>query len=110
MAQRERYLFVCTNRRAEGHEKGSCAERGGEAVHAAFKEQLKARGLAKVQARVCTAGCLDQCAIGATVLVEPDHFFYARVTPLDVDEIVSALARGERVERLVASASDLAKG
>lgn len=110
MAQRERYLFVCTNRRAEGNEKGSCAERGGEAVHAALKQQLKTRGLAKLQARVCTASCLDQCAIGVTILVEPDHYFYSRVTPADVEEIVDALAHGARVERLVASTADLAKG
>ena len=110
MPQRARYLFVCTNRRAEGNEKGSCAERGGEAVHAALKQQLKARGLARLQARVCTASCLDQCAIGVTVLVEPDHYFYGGVTPTDVEEIVDALARGEQVQRLVASAADLAKG
>jgi (2Fe-2S) ferredoxin len=110
MPQRQRYLFVCTNHRPSGHEKGCCAERGGEAVHAALKERLKTRGLAKLQARVCTASCLDQCSIGVTVLVEPDHFFYGRVTVADVEEIVDALERGGRVERLVASSADLAKG
>ncbi len=108
MALREQYLFVCTNRRAEGNEKGSCAARGGEAVQAALKERPKARGLGKVQARVCAASCLDQCAIGVTVLVEPEHFFYARVTLDDIDDIAEALARGERVERLVATAAELA--
>ncbi|MGI8820438.1 MAG: (2Fe-2S) ferredoxin domain-containing protein [Chthoniobacterales bacterium] len=110
MALRERYLFVCTNRRAEGDEKGSCAARGGEAVQAAFKEKLKARGLAKVQARVCTASCLDQCALGVTILVEPDHFFYRRVTLADVDEIVEAIGHGGRVERLIATPAELAGG
>ena len=79
-------------------------------MYAALKEKLKMRGLAKVQARVCTASCLDQCAIGVTVLVEPDHFFYGHVTMADVEEIVNALERGERVKRLVASKADLAKG
>ena len=79
-------------------------------MYAALKEKLKMRGLAKVQARVCTASCLDQCAIGVTVLVEPAHFFYGHVTLADVAEIVDALERGERVERLVASKADLAKG
>jgi (2Fe-2S) ferredoxin len=110
MPQREHYLFVCTNRRAEGHEKGSCAARGSEAVHAALKEQLKARGLAKVQTRVCASSCLDQCACGPTILVEPDHFFYGRVGLGDVPEIVDAIASGTRVERLVLSTDDLAKG
>jgi (2Fe-2S) ferredoxin len=110
MPQRARYIFVCTNRRAEGNEKGSCAERGAEAVHQALKGQMKARGLAKVQARVCSASCLDQCTAGVTVLVEPDHFFYGRVTVADVPELVDALAEGRRVERLVMTADDLAKG
>ncbi len=110
MPQRERYLFVCTNRRAAGDERGSCAARGSEAVHHALKEQVKARGLAKIEARVCTASCLDQCATGVTILVEPDHFFYGRVTVADVPEIVESLARGVRVERLVLTPEDLAKG
>ncbi len=49
-------------------------------------------------------------AAGVTILVEPDHFFYGRVTEADVPEIVEALARGDRVERLVMSAGDLARG
>ena len=110
MAQRERYLFVCTNARAEGHEKGSCAARGAEAVRAALKDALAGRGLAKLQARVCAASCLDQCSAGVTILVEPDHFFYGRVTVADVAEIADALADGTRIERLVLTADDLAKG
>jgi (2Fe-2S) ferredoxin len=108
--QREHYLFVCTNRRADDHEKGSCAARGAESVRQALKDQLAERGLAKLKARVCAASCLDQCSSGVTVLVEPEHYFYGRVTVADVPEIVSAIAEGRRVERLVLSAADLALG
>jgi (2Fe-2S) ferredoxin len=110
MPQRERYLFVCTNRRDAGHEKGSCAEKGSEEVRLALKEELAARGLAKVKARACSASCLDQCSSGICVLVEPDHFFYGRVSLADVPEIVDALASGRRVDRLVLTAEDLARG
>jgi len=110
MPQRERYLFVCTNRRAEENEKGSCAGRGSEAIHAALKEQLKTRGLARMQARVCSASCLDQCSSGVTILVEPDHFFYGHVTLADVPEIVEALVTGKRVQRLLLTAEELTKG
>ncbi len=109
MPHRERYLFVCTNRRAGDDERGSCAERGSEAVHQALKQQVKTCGLAKIKARVCTASCLDQCSTGVTVLVEPDHFFYGRVTLADVPEIVESLALGDRVERLVLTPEDVAK-
>ena len=101
MPKRERYLFVCNNRRPDGHPKGSCATAGSEAVHAALKEQLAARGLARTGVRPCTSSCLDVCHLAPVVAVEPDGYFYGRVQLGDVAEIVEALARGERVERLV---------
>ena len=110
MGQRQRYLFVCVNRRADDNPKGSCAQKGSEAVHQALKVELFQRGLAKVEARACTASCLDQCATGVSVLVEPDHFFYGRVTVEDVPAIVDALQAGTRVERLVLSSDELERG
>jgi len=107
---RQRYLFVCTNRRADEDAKGSCAVRGSEAVRAALKEQLASRGLAKLGARACTSSCLDQCSSGVCVLVEPDHFFYGRVTVADVPEIIEAIVSDSRVERLVLGTEDLARG
>jgi (2Fe-2S) ferredoxin len=109
MAQRKRYLFVCINRRPEDNPKGCCAAKGSEEVHKALKAELAARGLHQKEARVCTSSCLDQCATGVTILVEPDHFFYGRVTVADVPEIVDGIVSGERVERLVLTAEDLPK-
>lgn len=106
MAHRKRYLFVCVNRRPDGTPKGSCAARGAVELHAKLKELLEARGLAKVEARACTSSCLDACWAGPTIAVEPDHFMYGRVALADVEEIVDAVARGGRVERLVLDASD----
>ena len=76
----------------------------------ALKEALSGCGLAKLKARACATSCLDQCSSGVTILVEPDHFFYGRVTVADVPEIVAGLANGRRVERLVLTADDLARG
>ena len=66
-------------------------------MYRALKEEIAARGLAKREARVCTSSCLDQCATGVTVLVEPDHFFYERITVADVPEIVDGLVTGQPV-------------
>ena len=110
MHQRQRYVFICTNRRADDHPKRCCTARGAEEIHRALKAELKARGLATLKARACTASCLDQCTAGPTILVEPDHFFYGRVTVDDVPAIVEGLATGERVERLVLTPEDLAAG
>ncbi|MET0592026.1 MAG: (2Fe-2S) ferredoxin domain-containing protein [Polyangiaceae bacterium] len=110
MPQRRHYLFVCSNRRPDDSPKGSCAARGSAEVHEALKAQVFQKGLAKVEARVCSSSCLDQCTAGVSILVEPDHYFYGRVTVGDVPEIVEALAAGTRVERLVLGEADLAKG
>jgi (2Fe-2S) ferredoxin len=107
--QRKRYLFVCINRRPADNPKGCCAAKGSEEAYKALKAELVARGLAKLEARVCTSSCLDQCATGITILVEPDHFFYGHVTVADVSEIVDGLVSGRRVERLVLTAEDLEK-
>lgn len=73
-------------------------------MYRALKEEIAARGLAKLEARVCTSSCLDQCATGVTVLVEPDHFFYGRITVADVPEIVDGLVNGQPVEHLLVTA------
>lgn len=104
--QRQRYLFVCINRRPEGVPKGSCAGREAVEIHAALKAALNERGLAKTAVRACTSSCLDVCWAGPAIAVEPDGYFYGRVTMADVPEIVDALANGTRVERLVLPPND----
>jgi (2Fe-2S) ferredoxin len=99
--QRKRYLFVCINRRADDNPKGCCASKNSEEVYRALKEEIAARGLAGLEARVCTSSCLDQCETGVTVLVEPDHFFYGHVTGEDVPEIVDGLVKNQPVKRLI---------
>jgi (2Fe-2S) ferredoxin len=101
------YLFVCANRRADDNPKGCCAAKGSEEVYRALKAQVATRGLAQLEVRVCTSSCLDQCATGVTILVEPNHFFYGRVTVGDVPEIVDGMINGQRVERLVLTENDL---
>lgn len=101
MPKRERYVFVCINRRPDTHPKGSCAARGSEAIHAALKEELANRGLARTGVRACTASCLDVCHFGPTIAVEPDNYMLGRVTLADIPEIVDSFQNGTRVERLV---------
>ncbi|HEY2408247.1 MAG TPA: (2Fe-2S) ferredoxin domain-containing protein [Polyangiaceae bacterium] len=106
MAQRKRYLFVCVNRRPDGTPKGSCAARGSEALHQRLKSLLKTRNLAELEVRACSSSCLDTCWAGPTIAVEPDNYFYGRVQDGDLEEIVNAFERNERVERLVLKPED----
>lgn len=106
MGQRKRYLFVCVNRRPQGTPKGSCATRGSEALHAALKAEIAARGLAKADVRACTSSCLDVCWAGPVIHVSPDNVFYGRVQLTDVPEICDALQKGTVVDRLVLGPSE----
>lgn len=101
MPHREHYLFVCINRRPDGHPKGSCAEKGSEEILAKLKEALARRGAAKEIARACGSSCLDLCESGVTVVQEPEHVAYGRVTAADVDDIADAVIGGGVVDRLV---------
>lgn len=100
MPHRDRYLFVCLNRRSDDHPKGSCAQRGSEALVNKLKEAVVTRR-AKEAVRICTSSCLDLCEIGASMVQEPDHVAYGHVTLADVDELADALVAGTVVERLV---------
>jgi (2Fe-2S) ferredoxin len=101
MPFRQRYLFVCTNRRADGHPKGSCAGKGSEQIVPRLKDALARRGVATDIVRACSSSCLDLCERGIAVLQEPEHVAYGGVTLQDVDAIADGAARGEVVERLI---------
>jgi (2Fe-2S) ferredoxin len=101
MPFRERYLFVCTNRRPDGHPKGSCGAKGSEDILGKLKEALAKRGVAKEIVRACGSSCLDMCETGVTVLQEPEHVAYGGVRLDDIDEVADAVSRGEVAERLV---------
>jgi (2Fe-2S) ferredoxin len=61
---------------------------------------LHRRGLSK-QIRANTAGCMDACEFGPTLVVYPDNVWYGGVKPSDVTEIIERhLIGGEPVERL----------
>jgi (2Fe-2S) ferredoxin len=106
MARFRQHVFICTNRRPPDDPRGSCACRGSEEVRAAFKAELKRRGL-KGAVRANAAGCLDACAHGPTVVVYPDGVWYGGVTAADVPEIVEKhLVGGEKVQRLVIPGMD----
>ena len=100
MARYKRHLFICENTRPDGHPRGSCAQRAGCDLAAAFKEELRRRGMS-AQYRANKAGCLDACESGPVVVVYPDAVWYGGVTMDDIGEIIdSHIVGGVPVERL----------
>ncbi len=78
-----------------------CTSSGSKQIQAAFAEAIKKYNLTE-EVELIQTGCFGLCALGPVVIVYPDGTFYSRVTPEDVDEIVSEhLMNGRVVERLV---------
>ena len=101
----EAHVFCCTNRRADGHTRGSCAEKGGEALRDYMKSKAKALGLDNV--RINSAGCLDRCELGPTIVIYPEAVWYSISNREEIDEVLQKhLVEGGRVERLMLQTAD----
>ncbi len=99
------HVFVCTNRRPDGHKRGSCAERGSESLRDYLKVRAKESGLADI--RINAAGCLDRCELGPTLVIYPEGVWYGYRTTEDLDEILEThLLRRGRVLRLMLDRPD----
>jgi (2Fe-2S) ferredoxin len=101
VAKFERHIFICGNRRPEGHPRGCCDPAGEARLQKLFKEKLQQRGL-KGRVRANQSGCLDQCEHGPNLVIYPDAIWYCGVTLADVDQIIdSHIVGGVPVKRLV---------
>ncbi len=96
----ERHVFICINERAPDNPKGCCAAKGAAEVRQRLKKLAFDAGL-RGRVRINSAGCLDQCEHGVTVVIYPEAVWYGNVTLDDVDELFHEHVLGGRpVERL----------
>jgi (2Fe-2S) ferredoxin len=102
MPKFQKHIFICTNQRPEGHQRGCCNPTGQGELHRDFKTKLKLRGISGAEVRANKSGCLEQCEHGPTVVVYPEAIWYGGVAAADVDEIIeSHILGGKPVERLL---------
>ena len=94
------HLFVCCNKRPDGHPRGSCAAQGSEALRDYMKARAKQLGLKRV--RVNQAGCLDRCELGPCMVNYPEGVWYKITTNSVIDMILERHVRdGGRVAELM---------
>lgn len=94
------HVFVCTNRRPDGHVRGSCAARGSEKLRDYMKVRAKELGIARV--RINAAGCLDRCELGPCIVVYPAGIWYRIGSTEDVDVVLERhLQQGGRATELM---------
>lgn len=84
------HVFVCTNKRPAGHERGCCVERGDPAVREYLKKRCKELGLEDV--RINAAGCLDQCEQGPVIVIYPSGQWLRCATTEEAEQIARYLA------------------
>ena len=92
------HVFCCTNKRPDGHKKGSCAEKGSEELRNYMKSRAKELGLEST--RINSAGCLDRCELGPVIVVYPEGTWYRCRDKAEIDEMLAALKAGKVAERL----------
>jgi (2Fe-2S) ferredoxin len=92
MPLRERYVWVCSNRRPDGNPKGSCAQSGSEALRDKLKVACHGAGL-NGSVRVMASSCLDLCEHGIALAVMPDNTLLGHVTEGDIPALVDGLKR-----------------
>lgn len=94
------HVFCCTNERPANHARGSCARKGSEKLRNYMKARAKELGLQDV--RINSAGCLDRCERGPTMVIYPEGVWYQVGSFEDIDEILQThVIGGGRVSRLL---------
>jgi (2Fe-2S) ferredoxin len=96
----DKHIFVCENKRPDGHPRGCCADKNSAQIRNEFKKRIKELGLI-TSVRANAAGCLDACEYGVTVVVYPEQIWYGDVNINEVEEIIQEhVVRNNPVDRL----------
>ena len=94
------HVFFCTNKRDDTHPRGCCIAKGSLELREYMKARAKKMGLKRI--RINSAGCLDRCEYGPSLVIYPEGIWYTCVSKEDVDEVLEKHLRdGECVKRLM---------
>lgn len=80
-------LIVCVNRRFQS-DKGSCAEKGSEALADALEKAIADR---KINITLERIRCLGECGNGPSMRLAPGGKFFLKVKPDDIVGILGEL-------------------
>ncbi|MBF0609744.1 MAG: (2Fe-2S) ferredoxin domain-containing protein [Magnetococcales bacterium] len=94
------HVFICMNRRPEGHPRGSCQANGSGPIFDAFVAGVEHNNLGE-QVFLTGTFCMGPCDKGPVLVVYPEGVWYGKVTASDVPEIIEQhLIGGKPLERL----------
>ena len=95
----DKHVFVCENVREKKHPRKCCSSKTKSNIKILFKKELEKYECINI--RINSAGCLDFCEQGPTVVIYPESIWYSIKNPeKDIPEIVQEhLINGKTVER-----------
>jgi len=97
MKKPEYLILLCNSYRVAGDAQGACNKKGAVSFLQYIAESIADRGLNAV---VTTTACLNVCAQGPVMVIQPHNFWYGGVVSEDaIDEILDALEEGNVVEK-----------
>ena len=88
-------ILVCNSYRVAGDAKGYCNKNGAAEFIQYIMEECADRGL---DVAVTSTACLNVCAQGPVMVIQPCNFWYGGITIERIDEILDALEDGNAVE------------
>jgi (2Fe-2S) ferredoxin len=101
------HIFCCVNKRDASNPRGCCASKDAERLRNYMKDRCKALGIKNI--RVNSAGCLDRCEFGPTMVIYPEGIWYHYDSVEDAEEIIQQhIIGGKTVERLLLPPADTA--
>jgi (2Fe-2S) ferredoxin len=96
MKKPEYLILLCNSYRVAGDAQGACNKKGATDLLQYVSEEAADRGL---DVAVSTTACLNVCAQGPVMVVQPNNYWYGGVDNEDkIDEILDALEEGEAAE------------
>ncbi len=95
MKKPEFQILVCNSYRVAGDAQGYCNKNGATDFIPYIVEECSDRG---IDAAVTSTACLNVCAQGPVMVIQPNNLWYGGITEERIDEILDALEEGEAVE------------
>jgi len=83
-------IFICTQKRPDGHPVPCCANSGGMALRQELREMVKNQEL-DMELKVFTSGCLGACEHGPVAVRYPEKEYLLGLTKDDLPEIMEEL-------------------
>lgn len=95
------HILVCNSFRLSGEAQGYCNKQGAPQLLQYITEECSDRGL---DVAVSSTGCLNLCSQGPVIVVQPNNFWYGRVSTEEaIDEILDSLEEGEACAKYLIS-------